>query len=223
MSGALVVTGSLHQHTDMDEHERDAMVGRASAGDTGAFQCLLVYYHVALRTAVQRATTNALRMYVDADDVLQQAYIAAFEHVADQGLDSAARFYRWIEQIALNQLKDMQRAMRRKKRDVARVVSPHLDLSATCTDLFQRLAADDATPSQNIARDEAVAAVMTSLARLSTEQRDAIRLRILEDRSVAEIATALGKSEKAVYALCYRGLRALQAHLGPVRHFLTKI
>ena len=214
---------SVWHHTVMDEEARDALVRETSAGDGAALQCLLTHYHGPLRAVVQRAIADPLRAYVDADDVLQRAYTAAFQHLDSQGFDTAARFYKWLEQIALNQLRDEQRALRRKKRDVGRIVSPHAGLTRTYSDFFQRLATDDPTPSRHVARDEAVAAVMTSLARLSDEQREVVRLRILEDTPVSEIADRLGKTEKAVYALWYRGLRALQDLIGPMQHFLTKL
>jgi RNA polymerase sigma factor (sigma-70 family) len=53
------------------------------------------------------------------------------------------------------------------------------------------------------------------LARLSVEQRDALRLRVVEERSYAEVAVALGVSEQAARARVSRGLRALAAALEP--------
>lgn len=55
------------------------------------------------------------------------------------------------------------------------------------------------------------------LARLSVEQREALRLRVVEERSYAEVARVLGVSEQAVRARVSRGLRALAAALEPYR------
>ncbi|MEO9118615.1 MAG: sigma-70 family RNA polymerase sigma factor [Solirubrobacteraceae bacterium] len=55
------------------------------------------------------------------------------------------------------------------------------------------------------------------LARLSHEQREALRLRIVEERSNAEVASELGISEQAVRARVSRGLRALAGALEPYR------
>ena len=59
------------------------------------------------------------------------------------------------------------------------------------------------------------AALGVELARLSFEQREALRLRVVEERSYAEVALALGISEQAVRARVSRGLRALAAALEP--------
>jgi RNA polymerase sigma factor (sigma-70 family) len=53
------------------------------------------------------------------------------------------------------------------------------------------------------------------LARLSDGQRQALRLRVLEERPYAEVAGALGVSEQAARARVSRGLRALMVALEP--------
>ena len=52
------------------------------------------------------------------------------------------------------------------------------------------------------------------LARLSDEQRRALELRIVHERSYAEVAQDLGISEVAARARVSRGLRALGGTLG---------
>jgi RNA polymerase sigma factor (sigma-70 family) len=57
--------------------------------------------------------------------------------------------------------------------------------------------------------------VELELARLSPVQRDALRLRVVEERSYAEISVQLGVSEQTVRARVSRGLRALGRALEP--------
>jgi RNA polymerase sigma-70 factor, ECF subfamily len=52
-------------------------------------------------------------------------------------------------------------------------------------------------------------AVELELSRLSAVQRDALHLRVVEERSYAEISVQLGVSEQTVRARVSRGLRAL--------------
>ena len=61
------------------------------------------------------------------------------------------------------------------------------------------------------------AALGVELARLSAEQREALRLRVVEERSYAEVALVLGVSEQAVRARVSRGLRALAGALEQYR------
>jgi RNA polymerase sigma factor (sigma-70 family) len=53
------------------------------------------------------------------------------------------------------------------------------------------------------------------LSRLSDGQRDALRLRVLEERSYEEVALALGISEQTARTRVSRGLRALSRALEP--------
>jgi RNA polymerase sigma-70 factor (ECF subfamily) len=141
--------------------------------------------------------------------------------------DNAAAFYGWLERIVLNQLRDAQRAARRKKRDVAReaVANPNRagsrDAATSYPNLIARLSATGTTPSRALSRQESVAVLMTCLARLPDEQRSAVRWRFLEDLPVAEIARRLGKTETAVYTLYARGLKALRALMEPITQSLT--
>ena len=60
-------------------------------------------------------------------------------------------------------------------------------------------------------------ALQGELARLSRDQREALRLRVVEDRSYEEVAAVLGISQQAARARVSRGLRALANALEPQR------
>ncbi|MFH1748052.1 MAG: sigma-70 family RNA polymerase sigma factor [Planctomycetota bacterium] len=207
----------------MDEREPAVQLERLAAGDVDALQRLIVYYHGPLRNVVAGRIGSEPRQHLDPDDILQQAYVAAFRAVGDCHFDGPSGFYKWLERIALNQLKDARRALRRQKRDVARQAPAELDFGTSCPDLIHRLAAGDTTPSRAFARDEAVAAVLSSLARLNEDQRAVVRLRFLENRSVADVAVQLGKSEPAIHMLCHRGLKTLRQLMISLTHYLTRL
>ena len=107
----------------MDDDEQVSLVERVADGDQDALQCLIVRYHVPLRRKIDAGAGR----HVDPDDVLQEAYVSAFRAVSKGGFhsdaeqrDREAGFYRWLEAIALARLKDRERALRRRKRDVGR-------------------------------------------------------------------------------------------------------
>ena len=206
----------------MVERERVRLVTLASDGDVDALQRLMIEYHEPLRVAVGRALDGAAARRVDPDDVLQDAYVAAFQAVDRCTFDGPAAFYKWLETVALNQLKDQLRALGRQKRDIAREAREPENGRTTYPELAARLVAADSTPSHRVARGEAVAAVVSSLARLTGDQRDVVRLRFLEGQSVAEVAAFLGKSEPAIHMLCHRGLKALRTLMVSMSGFLTR-
>lgn len=76
---------------------------------------------------------------------------------------------------------------------------------------------DVAAIEQRAGLAELRGALGAELARLSLEQREALRLRVVEDRPYEEVALALGISEEAARARVSRGLRALAHALEPLR------
>lgn len=123
-----------------------------------------------------------------------------------------AAFYKWLESIVVNDLHDLVARLHRRKRDVRRVV--HGGGRDSMVSALQTLAAvTDSTPSRALARDEAAALLLVSLARLTEDQRAVVRLRFFEERPVAAVAAELHKSEDAVHALTYRALKELRRML----------
>lgn len=210
----------------MDEASRAEDVQRAVGGDSDALQRLIVHYHDILWRKIDAQLDGKLHRHLDADDVLQQAYVATFQSIEQCRFDGPGGFYAWLETIAIEKLQTTQRDLHRQKRDIGREL--HADSFGLASssrssypDIFARLTADQSTPSRQLSGREAAAAVVSSLARLSDDQRAAIRMRFLEDRPVSEIAVTLGKTEDAVYMLCHRGLKALQEHLGSISRYLA--
>jgi RNA polymerase sigma-70 factor (ECF subfamily) len=206
----------------MDETERARLVQKAVGGDGDALQRLVVHYHGPLYAIVDARMERALRRHVDPDDILQQAYISAFESIADAAFDGPAGFYRWLERIVLDRLKKTQRDLRRDKRDIGRQLSGAHRATTSHPDLVGRLTSGGSTPSQQVSKREASAAVMSSLARLTEEQRQVVQMRFLEDRPVAEIATRLGKSPAAIHMLTYRGLKTLRKLMVSISRYLSR-
>lgn len=209
----------------MTEGDRAELVMASVAGDADALQKLILNYHRPLYCTVEGRIKPALRRHIDADDVLQQTYVAAFQSIGRCAFDGPGGFYKWLEAIALEKLMHVERDLRRLKRDIGREMhdgsqAPASNCGDTSyPDIFARLSDGGSTPSRQLSRVEAAAVVMSSLARLTADQRTVIQMRFLQDRAVEEIAAALGKSSDAVYMLCHRGLKELQQLLVATSQF----
>jgi len=203
----------------MDEQARLGQVRAAQEGDPNALQRLIVEYHPVLHRRLMREARRQPPLIPDIEDILQDAYIAAFQGIKGCSFDTPAAFYRWIETITLYCLKDRKRASLRKKRDVRRVVALATPDRTSYMEFSQQLLADVSTPSRQLGRAETVAVLLTSLARLSDDQRNVVLLRFLEGLSVAEIAERLGKTEDAIHALCRRGLKSLRELMGSLSRY----
>jgi len=227
-------------------------VARLAAGDADALQRLILQCHGPLHGVIAGAIDAKLRHRLDVDDVLQEAYARAFQALKPSAVshqpsanidnDAASRretnpsrdregavafqnvghFYKWLEAVALNQLRDMQTALRRQKRDAAREVSCRPGTTDSYPNLIQQLAGQDTSPSRAIQKAEAIAAVLTSLARLEEEQRAVIRQRFLQEVPFEEIAAGLGKSVEATYMICHRGLKNLRGFMVSITRYLTR-
>ena len=207
----------------MNEKEWAAQVELAARGDQDALQRLIVHYHGPLRAVLERTQGGSTGRHFDADDVLQHTYIAAFRSIKDRSFDSPGHFYKWLEAIAGNKLRDLQRAARRRKRDAARVQQAPPGAPTSYPELIERLAASQSTPSRQLAKVEATAAVMSSLARLTEDQRQVVQLLFLEGRSVAQTAQLLSRSEPAVHMLTHRGLKELRKLMVSITDYLTHL
>jgi RNA polymerase sigma-70 factor (ECF subfamily) len=206
--------------SSMDERTRMAHVKKAVGGDPDALQLLLIERHNSLLAVVRARLPVSLGRYVDPDDVVQETYIRAFSGVTSCQFDSAAAFHAWLEGVAVNTLRDQERFLRRRKRDVLRNVEGSARPSESYDRLFERITVCDSTPSRKLAKVEAAAAVLSSLARLTGDQREVIRLRFLEGWPVPEVADHLDKTEAAVHMLCHRGLTNLREILLSMSRFL---
>lgn len=105
----------------------------------------------------------------------------------------------WLYVIARRQLSRFYRRGQAERRALQRLGISAPELSA----------ADQLEIAEMVDLPALRAAVQEGFAQLSSQQRDALRLRIVEERPYGEIAQSLGISEQAARARVSRGLRAL--------------
>lgn len=163
------------------------LVGRAQEGYLDAYE-LLVQRHsgMAYRVAL-RLTGN----HHDAQDVAQEALIAAWEHLPR--FRSGSSFSTWLYQIVT------RRALNKVSR--GRPVGS--------LDLLPALADPAEEPATQTERNLAVDAVTDALLALPFPQRAVIVLHHFEGLSYAEIASVTGSTEPAVRSHLFRARRAL--------------
>ncbi len=130
-----------------------------------------------------------------------------------------ASFLTWAYAILDHKLIDARRAVHRHVRDIQREVAVGAAAADSYWDLLDHLHADSGTPSRAVRRQEALSALVASLADLSESHRQVIELRFLKGLSVAEVAARLGKSEAAVIALTKRALEALRQSMDQLGEF----
>ncbi len=205
-----------------DVTKTEAWLDEARNGDPLAVSKLLMMYHPMLRARLDARMEKVLRARLEPEDILQQAYAAAFRRIdsfEDRGPDS---FLRWMLRIVDNKLTDARRTVHRGRRDVSMERSPHAaGTTESCLNLLDQLYAHSTTPSRTIRHDEAVGALLACVSQLPDMYQQVIHLRFLEERPVSDVAERLGKSDDAVKKLTRRALarlRILMDGLGEFTH-----
>jgi RNA polymerase sigma-70 factor (ECF subfamily) len=154
-----------------------------------------------------------LRGKLDASDVVQQTLLEAHRDLGQFAGQNEQQLAAWLRQILARNLANAIRDHGRGKRDVARERSLEAALDESSCRLESWLAADQSSPGQRAERNESIARLAQALASVPDDQREALVLRHLLGRSLADIATVLDRSPAAVAGLLHRGLKCLRGRL----------
>ena len=168
-------------------------------------------YRPLLRVQVRKLELDLrLRRRFDSSDLLQETMLRAHENLPQFSGETEAEFVRWLQEILGNVATDAVRKATAKKRDVGMERSLEAIVGGSTVLLAGQLAADDSSPSERLQRHEEELRLAAAIDRLPEDQRDVVIQRDLLGTPVGEIAEFLGKTEKAVAGLLFRGRRALR-------------
>lgn len=199
------------------------LLRQAVAGDGDALETLLLQHFERLATGIACRIPADLRSALSAEDVVQDAFIVAFQRIAAFEPRSPEAFAGWLTRIAENRLMDAVKALRADKRGGGwerAAIAP--DAAGDIIPLLELLPDHSRTPSRSAAVHEAVAALAMALEALDPDYRDALRLRYIEMQPVAVCAQRLQRSEGAVHMLLGRALAALRQRMGDTSRFFTR-
>jgi RNA polymerase sigma factor (sigma-70 family) len=149
------------------------------------------------------------------EDIMQQAYFAAFSNAAQLRGSSENEICKWLSKIANNILVDVIRMLTRKKRGDGRVE----DLEELLKNESKRTRGDSKTPSRLAARHERVHALSEAMNDLHAIERPYLELHYIDGLSVKEIAKRLQVGESTAYARLAGARLSLQVAL--VRRGIT--
>lgn len=140
-------------------------------------------------------------------DLLADTFVAALQARGNCRAREDSERAGWLYRIAANRLSDHYRQGTSERRALSRIAHQMRPLSGEEYERIETLAASEHLHAH----------LNTALSELTAEQELAIRLRVLEERSYAEVARDLGVSEQAARARVSRGLRALRRAIDPLR------
>jgi RNA polymerase sigma-70 factor, ECF subfamily len=182
------------------------MVRRAKAGDLAAFEALTHRWERQIYTLARRM----VRQDEDAEDVTQQTFLSAIEHLGSFRAESS--FATWLFRIATNAALKVIR--KRKGLDTVSfeaVTEPPAEDGAV---VFPEFIADwRQSPEVLVQRNETRRLLDEALDRLDEKHRLVFLLRDVDGMSVRETQEALGLSEANVKVRLLRARLQLREHL----------
>ena len=178
-----------------------ALVERAQAGERAALGAILRKYGPRLYRSV---LLPRLGSAATAEEALSRTYLKVLERF-DQFTWQAVGVYPWLRVVALRVALDLLRARKREllfePEDVERELE-HAERDAREADELERY---DLNCAKQRVRDV--------LGRINPRYADAIRLRVLEERSREEAALSLGVSVATFDVVLHRAMAALRKAL----------
>lgn len=193
----------LSTETDASRTDDGALAKRVAAGDRAAFEHLMRRYNRRL----YRLARATLRDDVEAEDALQDAYLAAFRAMAH--FRGEASLGTWLSRLVLNECFTRQR--RGARRDN---IAPMLSASVMADFERDTMDANQASlPDHALMRTELRALLERKLDALPEAFRVVFILRCVEELSVEETAQCLGIPEATVRSRHFRARSMLRESL----------
>jgi RNA polymerase sigma-70 factor (ECF subfamily) len=181
-------------------------VAQAQAGDSKAFDALIVKYSPRLYGLVYHMTSN----HEDTNDLLQDVFAKAYRSIG--GFRGKSSFYTWIHSIAVNMtinfLKKRGKRFHMSLDDVDRRIEDDkefIELTAT------------STPVREANLSELQQRLNEAMMKLSHDHRAVVTMFDIQAMPHAEIAKILGISEGTVRSRLFYAHRQLQTYLEEFR------
>jgi RNA polymerase sigma-70 factor, ECF subfamily len=174
----------------------EEIVGRVLSGDVSLFEIIIRRHNQLL----YRVTRSILADDSEAEDVMQEAYVRAFEHL-DQ-FAGRSQFRTWLTRIAVNEALARAERGKRFRRSDSRDES-----IGDPMDAFFSL---EPSPEEQVSESEMRGLLEQAIARLPESYRSVLLLRDVEEISSEEVARMLNLSEATVKVRLHRARRTLR-------------
>jgi RNA polymerase sigma-70 factor, ECF subfamily len=178
-----------------------SLVAAAQGGDISAFETLVSRYERKIFRLAQHITQNA----EDAEDVSQEAFLKAYEHLGE--FQGNSRFYTWLVRIAVNQA--LMKLRKRRTKDVS------LDDNIETEENFIAREIEDwgPSPEDRYSQEELAQILSQVIGELDPPFRTVFQLRDIDELSTEETADTLGISVPAVKSRLLRARLKLRERL----------
>jgi RNA polymerase sigma-70 factor (ECF subfamily) len=176
----------------------DMLVAASQNGDAASFQDLFARYS----DQVKGIARGILKSERDAEDVVQETFLSVHQNLDNFRGD--AKFSTWLRRIAINRSLMTLRKQKRRRESQA---DDHV-VESRLSDIQPAR-----TPNDEYRENEFLGRVQEALDKLERSEREILEMRILEERSIAEIAVHFGISKAATKSRLHRARLSLREYL----------
>lgn len=206
------------------EHERE-LIDRVVNGDENALAELFSSHRDRLWRMVNFRMDPRLHGRVDADDVLQEAWLSVVQRIDHFLSDASRSIFVWFRLITGQTMIDIHRRhLGTQKRNAAMEFSINKGWSSESTSfsLSFHLLGHLTSPTQAALREELSEQLKAALASMNEIDREVLALRHFEQLSNRETAQILGISDQAASDRYMRALGRLKGVLSALPGFLDQ-
>jgi RNA polymerase sigma-70 factor (ECF subfamily) len=189
------VPETLSSKPQVAEWTDEEVIAGVLAGNRELYE-VLVRRHT---SRLYRAAVSILRSASDAEDVVQDAFVSAYQHLGQ--FAGRAKFSTWLTRIAVHRALEVAQGRREESLDV-----PEQDYKS-------RLRSRGRNPEEHAVRREANVLLDQALARLPEIYRDVVVMRYLQENDTAETAQNLNITESNVKVRLHRACSMMRRHL----------
>jgi RNA polymerase sigma-70 factor, ECF subfamily len=177
----------------------EELVQGVLTGETALFELLMRRYN----QRIFRACRAIVRDDAEAEDVAQDAYVRAYEHLRQ--FEGRAKFSTWLTRIAVNEALNRVRK-RQRIEEIDAMPEPQRNA-------LKQLSASSGDPERQASSAEARGLLERSIDALPDSYREVFVLRDVEEMSTSEAAEALEISEENVKTRLHRARALLRKEL----------
>jgi RNA polymerase sigma-70 factor, ECF subfamily len=187
----------------------DLLLAQARAGDEVALGRLLELYRNYLRLVARALIGRALRVRLDASDLVQETFLKAAREFSQFLGSTEPELTAWLRRILVRTLANQAKHHRRQARNYHRQESLEAMLDRSSAAVQQALAAPVETPSAHAVRREQAVLLADAIEKLPPAYRDVFVLRNLEHIPFDQIAARMDRSPGAARVLWKRAMDRL--------------
>ncbi len=177
------------------------LVTAARGGDISAFESLVNRYE----SKIFRLGMNITGNREDAEDVMQEAFLKAYQHLPE--FEGNSRFYTWLVRIAVNQ------ALMKLRKRRPNQVSLDEEIETGDDSFFRDVEDWGPSPAERFEQTQLHEILNTAISELDPSFRIVFQLRDIEEMSTEETADVLHLSVPAVKSRLLRARLKLRQKL----------